>query len=77
MFHGCWVVTLMSRFRLKRVLCFNNSLSFTVDMKDFQALVREIEIFDHAYFGPVFTWSNPQLDRPIAKKLDRVLVNVA
>ncbi|KAA3478181.1 reverse transcriptase [Gossypium australe] len=56
---------------------FNNSQYFTVDMKDFQALVREIEIFDHAYFGPIFTWSNNQLDRPIATKLDRVLVNAA
>ncbi|KAK5826288.1 hypothetical protein PVK06_021205 [Gossypium arboreum] len=44
-------------------------------MKDFQALVREIEILGHAYFGPVFTWPNNQLNRPIVKKLDRVLVN--
>ncbi|KAA3470334.1 DNA ligase [Gossypium australe] len=45
-------------------------------MKDFQAFVREIEVFAHAYFGHVFTWSNHQLDRPIAKKLDRFLVNL-
>ncbi|XP_052485254.1 uncharacterized protein LOC128040516 [Gossypium raimondii] len=43
-------------------------------MKNFQALVREIKVFDHAYFGPLFTWSNNQLDRPFAKKLHRVLV---
>ncbi|KAK8358138.1 hypothetical protein V6Z11_A05G464200 [Gossypium hirsutum] len=56
---------------------FDSSQSFTVDMKNFQALVKEIKVFDHAYFGLVFTWSNNQLDRPIAKKLHRVLIKVA
>ncbi|KAH1031742.1 hypothetical protein J1N35_043916 [Gossypium stocksii] len=56
---------------------FDGSQSFIVDMKDFQALVREIEVFDHAYFGHIFIWSNHQLDRPIEKKLDSFLVNVA
>ncbi|KAK5811134.1 hypothetical protein PVK06_026456 [Gossypium arboreum] len=59
----------------KKSSSFNSYQSFTVDMKDFQALVREIEVFDRAYFVPIFTWSNHQLDRPIAKKLDRVLIN--
>ncbi|KAH1092322.1 hypothetical protein J1N35_019579 [Gossypium stocksii] len=35
------------------------------------------EVFDHAYFGHVFTLSNHKLDRPIAKKHERVLVNAA
>ncbi|KAA3487731.1 reverse transcriptase [Gossypium australe] len=55
---------------------FNFTLS-PEESSSFDALVREIEVFDHAYFGPIFIWSNHQLDRPIEKKLDRVLVNVA
>ncbi|KAK8303227.1 hypothetical protein V6Z12_D04G136400 [Gossypium hirsutum] len=46
-------------------------------MKDFQALVKEIEVFDHVYCGPVFTKSNHLLDRSIVKKLDKFLINAA
>ncbi|KAA3482827.1 Geminivirus AR1/BR1 coat protein [Gossypium australe] len=67
----------VSRQELWSHLCSMSGQSFTIDMKDFQALVREIEVFDHAYFSHVFTWSNNQLDKPIVKKLDRVLVNAA
>ncbi|KAE8662687.1 Arabinogalactan peptide 20 [Hibiscus syriacus] len=30
------------------------------DMKDFQYITQELELQDHLYFGPSFTWSNKQ-----------------
>ena len=35
----------------------------------------KLSIFDHAFTGPMLTWSNRHLDGFIARKLDRVLVN--
>ncbi|XP_016718680.1 uncharacterized protein [Gossypium hirsutum] len=55
-------------------------------MKDFQAYFGHVYFghayfghvyFGYAYFGHVLTLSNHKLDRPIVKKLERVLVNAA
>lgn len=37
--------------------------------------LNEVEIFDHVFFDPSFTWINNQDDTFQARKLDRVLVN--
>ncbi|XP_039060370.1 uncharacterized protein LOC120204346 [Hibiscus syriacus] len=47
----------------------------TPDMKDFQDLSQDIDIMDHPYFGPTFTWSNKQQEFFLARKLDRVMIN--
>ena len=47
----------------------------TSDMKDFIEARRTISVFDHAYSGPLFTWSNKQQESFLARKLDRALVN--
>ncbi|XP_039052012.1 uncharacterized protein LOC120193638 [Hibiscus syriacus] len=44
-------------------------------MKDFQDLTHELDLLDHPFFGPSFTWSNKQTDLFLARKLDRVLIN--
>ncbi|XP_039029206.1 uncharacterized protein LOC120163306 [Hibiscus syriacus] len=44
-------------------------------MKDFQELIHELELLDHPFFGPTFTWSNKQKELFLVRKLDRVLIN--
>ena len=44
-------------------------------MLDFQTAVTTCNLTDLASIGPTFTWTNKQPVNPIAKKLDRVLVN--
>ncbi|KAJ4894899.1 Uncharacterized protein Rs2_21693 [Raphanus sativus] len=44
-------------------------------MVAFQSLVTTCDLTDLASIGPTFTWTNNQSSNPIAKKLDRVLVN--
>lgn len=45
-------------------------------MRDFTSLLEDIQVFDHAFSGPLHTWSNNQEAHYIAKKLDRILINV-
>lgn len=44
-------------------------------MRDFQNVVSTCNLTDLASLGSNFTWTNSQPENPIAKKLDRVLVN--
>lgn len=44
-------------------------------MQAFQYAVAACNLTDLASLGPTFTWTNKQKENPIAKKLDRVLVN--
>ncbi|KAE8681719.1 hypothetical protein F3Y22_tig00111310pilonHSYRG00062 [Hibiscus syriacus] len=47
----------------------------TSDMRDFQEVLADLDLINHPFFGPSFTWSNKQQSSYLARKLDRVLVN--
>ncbi|KAL0657191.1 hypothetical protein Bca4012_077775 [Brassica carinata] len=44
-------------------------------MQAFQSAVAHCNLTDLTSIGPTFTWTNKQKENPVAKKLDRVLVN--
>ena len=39
------------------------------DMRDFVDCRVQLSVFDHAYVGPTFTWTNKHSEGFIAKKL--------
>ncbi|XP_039056349.1 uncharacterized protein LOC120199288 [Hibiscus syriacus] len=45
------------------------------DMEDFQDCLGDLDLLDHPFLGPTFTWSNRQDEGFLARKLDRILVN--
>lgn len=47
----------------------------TRGMRDFGACLADTGLFDLPFNGPKYTWTNNRPDDPIAKKLDRCLVN--
>ncbi|XP_038993959.1 uncharacterized protein LOC120117831 [Hibiscus syriacus] len=48
---------------------------YTPDIKDFQECLEGLDLIDHPFLGPLFTWSNKQDGSYLARKLDRILVN--
>lgn len=44
-------------------------------MIDFKTCINQMEMRDLRYYGTKFSWSNKQLNDPIARKLDRALIN--
>ena len=53
----------------------SRSQEINVDIRDFVESKNHLSMFDHAFSGPLFTWTNRQAEGFIAKKLDRVLIN--
>ncbi|KAE8724788.1 hypothetical protein F3Y22_tig00009942pilonHSYRG00285 [Hibiscus syriacus] len=51
------------------------SPSSTPEMKEFQDVTQALDLHDHPYFSPLFTWSNKQSGSYLARKFDRVLIN--
>ncbi|XP_013628540.1 PREDICTED: uncharacterized protein LOC106334739 [Brassica oleracea var. oleracea] len=47
----------------------------TPHMIELSACFEDLEVRDLRYHGPRFTWTNKQPDDPVAKNLDRILVN--
>ena len=56
-------------------LSYNGTQVLTSDAREFSDCIQKLVVLDHAYNGPLFTWSNRQGDGYIAKKLDRALIN--
>ena len=54
---------------------YNGFQGLTSEVKEFFECIHQIAIFDHAYIGLLFTWSNRQWEGFVAKKLDRALIN--
>ena len=54
---------------------YNGVQGLTSKAKEFSECIQQNAIFDHAYTGPLFTWSNRQEEGFVAKKLDRALIN--
>ena len=54
---------------------FNGTQATNSNMKDFVESMHHLEVLDHVYNGPLFTWSNHQDSTFLAKKLDRALIN--
>lgn len=48
---------------------------FTTPMIDFKTCIDQLEIRDLRYHGTKYSWTNKQPDDPIARKLDRTLIN--
>ncbi|KAG7588721.1 Reverse transcriptase domain [Arabidopsis suecica] len=53
------------------------SLNIGRRMRDFRSCLLDSELFDLVYKGSTFTWWNKCGSRPVARKIDRVLVNDA
>lgn len=44
-------------------------------MIEFEDCVQDLDVFDHVFVGPAFTWINNQVDNHQERKLDRMLIN--
>ncbi|OMO85318.1 Geminivirus AR1/BR1 coat protein [Corchorus capsularis] len=47
------------------------------DISDFTDCLSQLELVDHAYTGPLFTWWNKRDEGSISRKLDQTLINIA
>ncbi|OMO51164.1 reverse transcriptase [Corchorus capsularis] len=61
--------------RIKESSEFNGTQIAGCDISDFNSCISQLDLVDHAYSGPLFTWWNKRDEGSISKKLDRALVN--
>ncbi|GMI83892.1 hypothetical protein HRI_002058500 [Hibiscus trionum] len=54
---------------------FSGSQGISGAMKDFSDCLEDLDVLDHPFQGPMFTWCNMREEQPLARKLDRILVN--
>ncbi|XP_039022508.1 uncharacterized protein LOC120154979 [Hibiscus syriacus] len=50
-------------------------LHSTTDMDDFKGYLVDLELQDHPFTGPLYTWSNKKGGSYLVRKLDRILTN--
>ena len=61
--------------KLEESSSYDGNKRISIDMREFQKSLQELEVVDHSYTGPIFTWSNHQNEGVLARKLDRVIIN--
>lgn len=53
----------------------SSNLNVNRRIREFRSCLLDAELYDLVYKGSSFTWWNKNKERPVAKKLDRILVN--
>ena len=65
--HGPWMLAGDFNVTAHHSESSKYTTSQSANIKEFQDCLQELAVFDHAFFGPMFTWSNHQDETFVAK----------